>query len=260
MLKTELEQAKDLLNHISQDNTLTYSEVFLVAKYYKFTGLDVSANVESYIRARAFQYNEVVYERWIDMVSEGTQKYKLRTLDSIPVTQKEIATFKGLNDCGEYKAMKLLFAMWVYCKYEIITSSAYLENKTERIKNIYIRHGKTQLCEAAGLRNVSKSEYDDLWVTLYNKDLLALFSGNREALINTVDLYGQVVDHIRIDEDMHFWLDNLIGRKNIFQCQRCGKWKKSSSTRVTNQKYCHDCRVEIDREKDLEKKRKKRKK
>lgn len=260
ILKSELEQAKSLLNHISQDNTLTYREVFLVAKYYRYAELSVKPNVEAYIRARAFQYNESVYERWIDMALEGVEKYKLRILDRIPVTEHELGCFWGVyNEFGS-KTARLLFAMWVSCKYSVLTSSVYTEGNLDRIRNFYIMSTRKQLCEIAKMNYLTREQYDTLWTNLYVGGYLILFGHNREALDQILDFSGETKEEIVLDEDMVFWLEGKFGRKDVFQCQRCGKWKKSVSPRVTNQKYCHECRLEIDREKDAMKKRRKRKK
>lgn len=249
MIKSEYEQAIDILN--SGEKGVTFRQAMLIGKYYKHQGMEVRKNLEKFIRSRVGEFNEVVYDEWIEKILSAVDKYSLKTMETIPITQKEIDCFVSIEN---NEARKLLFAMWVYGKYGLLNSKAK-DRITSSIK-VFVMNDVKELFELAKIP-YSTAKYNQLSKILVDLGLIS-FSFKKNDAILMVDFMGDKVDEIPIDSDMVYYLYYLLGDKMVFKCQRCGKWSRKSSVKSTTQKYCSDCRKSIDREKDRLKKKEKR--
>ena len=202
-----------------------------MGKYYKHEGLDVKKNLEKFIRSKVGEFNEVVYDGWIEKIISATEKYSLKTMETVPITQKEIDCFLAIENND---ARKLLFAMWVYGKYGILNSKA--KNRVSSETKVFVMKDVKELFELAKIPYTT-AKYNQLSKILVDAGYIS-FSFKRNDRLLMVDFVGDTIDEIPIDNDMVYYLYYLLGDKMIFKCQRCGKWSRKTSLKSTTQKYC----------------------
>ena len=248
-MKSELDQAIEIIE--SGQQGITYREALLAGKYYKFQGLDVKSNVETLIKSRVSEYNQTIYPRWLKRISDTCDEYPIKTSLNIPITQKEIDIFKGIENMN---ARRLLFAIWSLSKYGVLNSNS--RGRVKEFKTVLI------MASPKDIMALAKIPYGVRKYNLIFRELVSLGYVTprikKEDTINICDFIGDQVDLVPIDDDMIYYLYHLCGDTMVFKCEHCGKWKRKSSARATSQKYCTDCRKIVDRQKDLNKKHKKR--
>lgn len=120
----ETKHAKSILEKGEVGNKPT-STLFLLGKYYRqkeeLEKKDTIKKLNDFMTKNYKNYNPALWEDIIEDISKKANKYTLREIDSIGITQSELDTISKL--CS-VKYEKLLFTMLCYAKlYNIISDN-----------------------------------------------------------------------------------------------------------------------------------------
>lgn len=193
-------------------------------------------------------YNSALWEDIIEDISKKANKYSLREIDSIGITQQEL---DEISEIDNLKYQKLLFTMLCYAKlYNLIS-----ENNNGWI-NVDIK-------EIFRVARVSVKHRNDKF--LYLNDLertgLISFSSKNDNLnirVNFADMSGKSVLDVDDFRELGYEYLNYMKKGSFIRCTECNRLVKKKSKHDYSTKYCATCSKKIESQNALERKRKQR--
>ena len=242
----EAKQAEYIIEKGEVGNKPT-STLFLLGKYYRVKeNLD---KIQTFNKLNEFMvhnyknYNSALWEDIIEDICKKANKYSLREIDSIGVTQKELDI---ISDIDNLKYQKLLFTMLCYAK---------LYNLISENNNGWIN---TDIKELFKVARVSVKYRNDKF--LYLNDLektgLISFSNKNDNLnirVNFVDMSEESILDIRDFRELGYEYLSYIGNKNFIHCSECNRLIRKTNNKCL---YCTKCKHEKQKEWDLKYKHK----
>lgn len=227
-----------------------------VARYYSsFDGAkksDVRNQLEEFMLRCDPSINLVKWQETLDRIVKGASKYPLVDIESVPITEKELAICDGLSkdtvrrDLSMYKSTtgkpmkRLLFTLICLAKYSDLVNSnnGGWVNRTDkeifRLANVVtpIRRQSLMLNDLREFGYIRFSRKVD----------------NVNINVQCLDHDGEPVMHIKDFRNLGYQYMRYCGETYI-ECQQCGLVVKQ---RNNSQKYCPDCAVDVNRQKSRE--------
>ena len=208
---------------------MSYSDLSLLAKYFKYLGKNKSQIRKSLIDF-CYKYNpefnEVLSRNSIDNAIKSSQKYFLRLKMDVGVTEKEISLIKG---CGDYKMQKIIFVMLVISKYlKYNNTRIHAKSPTPYDKNFYVPMKFTEILKIAKV-NINRS------------DRIRMLSGLKSSGLISFTYVGSF-QIMFVDEDSEPFI--VVNNMNDiisfypFYCEVCGKIVKNKAKRHN---LCEEC-------------------
>lgn len=230
----EVKQAEHIIEKGEVGNKPT-STLFLLGKYYRVKeNLDKEHTfnkLNEFMENNYKNYNSALWEDIIEDISKKANKYPLREIDSIGITQQELDEIYEINNL---KYQKLLFTMLCYAK---------LYNLISENNNGWINADIKEIFRVA---RVSVKHRNDKF--LYLNDLertgLISFSSKNDNLnirVNFVDMNGEEVFSISDFRELGYEYLNYIGNGKFIRCTECNRLVKKKSKHDYSTKYCTEC-------------------
>lgn len=211
-----------------------------VARYYYGEGYkksEISELLESFMLKCDPTVNIVKWQGTIDRIAKSSDKFKLIDIPGIFVTRSEMLAIKQLD--GKL-LQRLLFTMLCLAKYGNAVNSANNNWVNKKDKDIF------------GLANIAVTTKRQ---SLMINDLWSLGLIGYSRVVDNININVKIVDD---DSPVELFIEDFrnlgnqymryCGEKYI-ECQCCGKVVKEGHSK---QRYCHECAVEIDRQKAVE--------
>lgn len=187
-------------------------------------------------------YNPDIWESRIERIAKTSNKYPLREIDFIGITQNELDTINCISD---YKQRRLTFVMLCYAKYY---------NTVSKNNNGWVNAEITDIFTAA---RVSTHYKDDKFKIFYklrqakSADGTPLFSlskknTNTNVKLNFVDMDGEPVLKIYDYRELGYEYLNYYDPDAFIRCEVCGILVRKN---LRKPKYCRTCAKKVDREK-----------
>lgn len=219
------------------------STLFLLGKYYRWKeNLDKEQTfikLNDFMQQNCINYNSALWEDIIDDISKKANKYTLREIDFIGITQSELDKISKADDL---KYEKLLFTMLCYAK---------LYNMISANNNCWIN---SDIKEIFRVSRVTVKHRNDKF--LYLNDLkqmgLISFSNKNDNLnirVDFVDMDGGSVLDISDFRELGYEYLNYIGNGKFIRCSECKMLVKKNSKHDGSTKYCKKCKSMKDIEK-----------
>lgn len=247
IILNEKKEAEKLLN--DNNNLIKLGDLMLLAKYYDSMDMNVCSNLNSYICARTKEYNQVIYDDYIEKSFKHLEKFKLRESNLIPLTQKEHDAIMSISD---FKAQRVMFVMLMTSKYYKLNPS-----NREAVKEHEGLYFKNSISDLFKLAKVTYSLKENIKITRLLSELGCVewfVTGSAKILI--ADLNGIPIKEFVPDENIVLYLYQFHDVK-IVECQECNRFSKVSKM-ANNVKYCPSCSILINKEKTKERVRKTR--
>lgn len=230
----EVKQAEHIIETGEVGNKPT-STLFLLGKYYRVKeNLDKEHTfnkLNEFMKKNYKNYNSALWEDIIEDISKKANKYLLREIDSISITQQEL---DEISEIDNLKYQKLLFTMLCYAK---------LYNLISENNNGWINSDIKEIFRVA---RVSVKHRNDKF--LYLNDLertgLISFSSKNDNLnirVNFVDMSGEEVFNIRDFRELGYEYLNYIGNEKFIRCSECDRLTKKTNNKCL---YCIKCAKE----------------
>ena len=211
------------------------STLFLLAKYYRqkenLNKEQTFNKLNEFMETNYKNYNSATWEDIIEDISKKANKYPLREIDYIEITQSEIDIIR--NVCN-IKYEKLLFTILCYAK---------LYNKISDKNNGWVN---TDIKELFRVARVTVKYRNDKF--LYLNDLetsgLISFSNKNDNLnlrVTFIDDNSEAVLKVDDFRELGYEYLNYIGDGKFIRCECCKRLVKKSSK---NMKYCNKCSKE----------------
>lgn len=251
VILNEIKQAEYIIEKGEVGNKPT-STLFLLGKYYrqkKNLNKEQTFNkLNEFMQHNYKNYNSALWEDTIEDISKKANKYPLREIEHIEITQSELDRISGVDNL---RYQKLLFTMLCYAK---------LYNMISEKNNGWINTDIKEIYRVA--RVIVKYRKDKF---LYFNDLqkmgLISFSNKNDNLnirIDFVDVNGESVFNIDDFRELGYEYLNYIKKGKFIRCIECKRLVKKKSKHDYSTKYCTDCAKKIESQNALERKRKQR--
>lgn len=232
----EVKEAEKILNSGEVGNKPT-STLFLLGKYYRQkNNLDktqTSKALDSFMRENYKNYNPVLWENIIEDISKKANKYPLREIDSIGITQGELDEISKLVNI---KYEKLVFTMLCFAK---------LYNALSENNNGWVNIRIPEIFRIARV-TVKYKKDKFLFLNDIEKSGLISFSNKNDNLNLKINFVGNDLDKsvITISDfrELGYEYLNYIGDGNFIRCSECGRLVRKSGNKI---RYCKDCAYNI---------------
>lgn len=245
----ETKQAEYIIEK-GEVGTKPTSTLFLLGKYYRQKeNLDKDQTINKlneFMMKNYKNYNSTLWEEGIEDIAKKANKYPLREIDSIGITQSELDKIAELNNT-KYK--KLLFTMLCYAK---------LYNTISENNNGWVNTDIQELYRVARV-TVKYRKDKFLFLNDIEKTGLISFSNKNDNLnlkVNFFDMDDESVLDISDFRELGYEYLNYIGDGNFIRCSECNRLIRKNNNR---QKYCNDCYKRINSEMTNERQKENRK-
>lgn len=230
----EVKQAEHIIEKGEVGNKPT-STLFLLGKYYRVKGnLDKEQTfnkLNEFMERNYKNYNSALWEDIIEDICKKANKYSLREINSIGITQNEL---DSISDIDNLKYKKLLFTMLCYAK---------LYNCISKDNNGWINTDIKEIFRAA---RVSVKYRNDKF--LYLNDLektgLISFSNKNDNLnirVNFVDIEGESILDVNDFRELGYEYLKYIEKGKFANCLQCDRLIKKTNNKCS---YCKKCAME----------------
>lgn len=245
----ETKQAEYIIEK-GEVGTKPTSTLFLLGKYYRQKeNLDKDQTVNKlneFMVKNYKNYNSALWEEGIEDIAKKANKYPLREIDSIGITQSELDKIAELHNT---KYEKLLFTMLCYAK---------LYNTISENNNGWIN---TDIQELYRVARVTVKYRKDKFLFLNDIERTGLISfsnknDNLNLKINFFDMDGESVLEISDFRELGYEYLNYIEDDKFIRCSECSRLVRKNNNR---QKYCNDCYKRINSEMTNERQKENRK-
>ena len=219
------------------------STLFLLGKYYrqnkKLNKEQTFNKLNEFMEKNYKNYNSATWEDIIEDISKKANKYPLREIDYIEITQSEIDTIR--NICN-IKYEKLLFTMLCYSK---------LYNKISDKNNGWVN---TDIKEVFRVARVTVRYRNDKFLYLNDLETAGLISfsnknDNLNLRITFVDDNSEAVLKVDDFRELGYEYLNYIGDGKFIRCECCKRLVRVINKFDSSTKYCSKCKHEKDIEK-----------
>lgn len=233
----EVKQAEHIIEKGEVGNKPT-STLFLLGKYYRIKeNLDKEQTfnkLNEFMEHNFKNYNSALWEDIIEDICKKANKYSLREINSIGITQKELDI---ISDIDNLKYQKLLFTMLCYAK---------LYNLISENNNGWINADIKEIFKVA---RVSVKYRNDkfLYLNDIEKTGLISFSNKNDNLnirVNFVDMDGKSILDVDDFRELGYEYLSYIGNGKFIRCKKCGILIKKNSKHDASTKYCKACKYE----------------
>lgn len=241
VILNETKQAESIIQNGTIGNKPA-STLFLLGKYYKqkteFDQQQIFCTLNSFMHQHYPNYNPALWENLIEDICKKANKYPLRELDFIGITQSEL---DAIATADSLKYQQLLFTMLCYAK---------LYNMISPDNNGWVNASIPEIYRTS--RVIVKYK-NDKFLYLHDLETAGLISfscknDNLNIRINFTDMLGETVLKITDLREPGYEYLNYIGAERFIRCLKCGRLVRRSGT---NTRYCPSCK----KEKRLEEKR-----
>ena len=211
------------------------STLFLLAKYYRqkenLNKEQTFNKLNEFMETNYKNYNSATWEDIIEDISKKANKYPLREIDYIEITQSEIDIIR--NVCN-IKYEKLLFTILCYAK---------LYNKISDKNNGWVN---TDIKELFRVARVTVRYRNDKFLYLNDLETAGLISfsnknDNLNLRVTFIDDNSEAVLKVDDFRELGYEYLNYIGDGKFIRCECCKRLVKKSSK---NMKYCNKCSKE----------------
>ena len=230
----ETKQAEYIIEKGEVGNKPT-STLFLLGKYYRQKkNLDKKqtfSKLNEFMVSNYKNYNPALWEDAIEDISKKANKYTLREIDSIGITQSELNKISALQNI---KYEKLLFTMLCYAK---------LYNTISENNNGWIN---TDIQEIYRVARVTVKHKKDKFLFLNDLEKTGLISfsnknDNLNLRVNFFDMNGKSILDIKDFRELGYEYLNYIGNGRFIRCECCNRLVKKKSKKDFSTKYCDEC-------------------
>ena len=242
----EKKQAEYIIKKGEVGNKPT-STLFLLAKYYRHKEYlnkeQIFNKLNEFMENNYKNYNSATWEDIIEDISKKANKYPLREIDYIEITNSEIDTIRHICNI---KYEKLLFTMLCYAK---------LYNKISDKNNGWVNTDIQELYRVARV-TVKYKKDKFLFLNDIERSGLISFSNKNDNLnlkINFIDMESESALEISDFRELGYEYLNYIGDGNFIRCSECNRLIRKTGKR---DKYCSECKKEKQLEWDLKYKKK----
>lgn len=213
----------------------------IIARYLHSIGYktnEISKRLEDYIITVDENASLPKWQHTIDRYASTADKYSLVEIDSVPITEAELATIDTIDS----KPLKRL-------AFSLLCVAKFFNMCNPRNSNWTNKSDK----EIFKLANIQTST---LRQSLMMNDLRALGLIGYSKLVDNINVNvkfinddSKVVLHISDFRNLGYQYLKYTGSTDYVECESCGLIMRKTSNRL---KYCPDCAIEINRAKSAE--------
>lgn len=204
-------------------NFMSSQDLSILARYLKYIGKNksqIKTDLIEFCKKHNPEFNEIIYDKKLRWVINSCNKYNLRIVMDIIVTEKELETIKSVKN---YKYEKILFVMLVVSKYFKYNRIKIEKENSKKNENFYVNAKFTDILKQANV-NVSKKERNSI-----------LFELNKTGLIEATLNGAHKINFISEESGSAVVVNNMDAIISYFPifCIKCGN-------KMDKKSYKHD--------------------
>ena len=228
----EKKQAEYIIEKGEVGNKPT-STLFLLAKYYRqkenLNKEQTFNKLNEFMEKNYKNYNSATWEDIIEDISKKANKYPLREIGSIGITQSEL---DKITELYNIKYEKLLFTMLCYAK---------LYNTISENNNGWVN---TDIQELYRVARVTVKYRRDKFLFLNDIERTGLISfsnknDNLNLKVNFLDMDSESILEISDFRELGYEYLNYIGDGRFIRCSECNRLIRKNGN---NTHYCTECK------------------
>lgn len=227
----ETKQAEYIIEK-GEVGTKPTSTIFLLGKYYRQKeNLDKEQTVNKlneFMVANYKNYNPALWEDTIEDIAKKANKYPLREISSIGITQSEL---DKITELYNIKYEKLLFTMLCYAK---------LYNTISENNNGWVNADIQELYRVARV-TVKYRKDKFLFLNDIERTGLISFSNKNDNLnlkVNFFDMNNESILEISDFRELGYEYLNYIGNGKFIRCSECHRLVRKTNNKCL---YCNEC-------------------
>lgn len=208
-----------------------------IARYYfsvdGFKKSDVHTELEKFMLRCDPTINLVKWQDTIDRIVKGASKFPLICIESVPITEMEIAVCDSLDGV---QSRRLMFTLICLAKYS---------NMLNEKNGGWVNKQDKEIFKLANV--VTSIKRQSLMLNDFREAGLIRFSkkvDNVNINVQCLDSDGEAVLSVSDFRNLGYQYMRFHGGSYI-ECEECGLVIKKRSNA---QKYCHDCAVDVNRQ------------
>lgn len=244
----EQKNAEKILKEGFPNKTIDYSQIYLIAKYYrqvyKYGKIRLEKELIRFCKEHDPNFNPVIETESIKKWIKSAMNYNLRKIESVSISPNEIEFLKAIEN---ERDRRLLFVTLILSKALKMRNTKKIKGELKTSNNYYIRYNNfLDIIKLAKIKNFGEIDFADM---LYKyKDYFTFYSAEQELIrLEFVDKNPEfeiIIDNL--DRLMDYYELFFGKKKAIAFCINCGKEYIKTNPK---QKYCKECAIEIDRAK-----------
>lgn len=251
----EAKVAEDVIRNGFGGKGIDYGKMYIMAKYFKeslgYTGDDLEKEIVLFCQKHDPSFNPIINASGIKRWVLAAEKYSLRRITHVTITEKELGILSNIKKPRE---RKILFVALVLAKARKKGNTRIGKTEFRESDNYYIKYDN--FADIIRLANFpSLTEHGVKKVLYNNKHLITQYYPEKELIKLEYADSGETGFAIYDLENISDSYEVFFGQK-LNRCERCGKVYSKTGRR---QKYCNACAREVDREKARERMQKARK-
>lgn len=215
------------------------STLFLLGKYYRqkeeLSKEQTFEGLNNFMNQHYKNYNPALWEDIIEDISRKSNKYPLKEIEFIGITQSEINKIAELKNI---KYEKLLFTALCYAKLHNIASENNNGWANMTIKELFMISRVT----------VKHSADKFLYLNDLEKTGCISFSNKNDNLnikVNIIDTSTNPILEITDFRELGYEYLHYIGDGKFIRCSECGRLVRKVSQKDFSTKYCAQCARQI---------------
>ena len=250
----EVKVAEDVIRNGFGGKGIDYGKMYIMAKYFKevlgYNGDDLERELVLFCQKHDPSFNPVISASEVKRWLLAAEKYNLRRVDHVTITEKELGILSNIKKPRE---RKILFIALVLAKARKKGNTRIGKTEFRESDNYYIKYDN--FADIIRLANFPSLTEHGVKKALYNnKHLITQYYPEKELIkleyADSAETGFAIYDLENISDSYEVFFGQKLNR-----CERCGKVYSKMSNR---QKYCVNCRAEEKRRTTREAMRKKR--
>jgi len=256
----EKRDAETIIQRGFPDGDINYTEMYLVAKYFRQTmnygEIRLEREIIRFCKEQDKDFNPVVEATAIKKWVRSAMNYNLREIYSISISQKEINFLKTIEI---EKDRKLLFMALVLSKGLKLGNTTKKNRIPNTSTNHYIPFAKfSDVIRLSGIKNLTEVQLADIFWK-YKPAIIVCYPKRELVKLDYADKNPETeISLDNLNELLSYYqlllTEPYTGKEKILMCANC---KKETKKEYNNQKYCKACSVIVKKEKDKKRMKKK---
>lgn len=238
----EKEYAEKLLFAKKPLDKISFGELVILAKYYRFLGEQdgdaVREKVIAFCKDNILEFNAILSMDRINAAIRGSARHRLRLPIDVPITKKELESIISIRN---YRYEKVLFVMLVLSKYYKMTNTKIIrvakDGTPGRLPSKAYYLGRMKNSTIFGLARVAERENENIMHILYSQGKI-----DHDLRANSYFIKFSNTDSL--NDEIAFAVTDMNKIVDFYypHCIDCGKIVEKP-----NQLRCPECKIKEQR-------------
>lgn len=246
--------AEDIIKNGFENNKIDYGKMYILSRYFYhilgYRNNDLQNELITFCKKYEPTFNPIINYSTINKWVTSAEKYNLRKVESVVITERELSNLSLIENIRERKVM---FIILVLAKARKQGNTRVGKEDFKESDNFYIKYDN--FTDVIRLANIPSLTINKICEILHKHlNMITLYSPEKELIkLEYADpsKNGFTIYDLENVSDAY----EVFFGENLAKCENCGRAYSKNSNR---QRYCSNCKNIVKKNKDKEFKRKER--